>query len=221
MMNLSMTETYLLLAINGTGRRSNLAACQYSAGIVLGGIYELLQHGYLTADKKGRLTAGKQLDESYSFLKRLYDNISSRPSKTADNWLDYYCLSPTEKAIRPVIDDIVYSLEKKGFAHVSRKRGILKMKTQVSPDSAQAGRIVEDFRKSVTDGTENESVIFSVQMLLLADAFKSYFPMGQRMKIKPVLNAYRKSAVWKTMEPYTNRVRNFNYQNTVYTGASR
>ena len=69
--------------------------------------------------------------------------------------------------------------------------------------------------------TINDEIIFCAELLLLADVFKSYFPMGKRWAIKSTLNDYKHSSMWKMMEPYADAVRSFNYQNTVYTGASQ
>lgn len=61
MMNeLSMTEKYTLLMLCGGGSHTDFMACQYTAGIVLGGLYELLQTGQITAGKGGKLTAAQR-----------------------------------------------------------------------------------------------------------------------------------------------------------------
>ena len=41
---LSITEKYTLLMLNGGGSRTDFMACQFTAGIVLGGLFELLQY---------------------------------------------------------------------------------------------------------------------------------------------------------------------------------
>lgn len=41
--NLSMTEKYTLLMLYGGGSRTDFMACQFSAGIVLGGLLEMIQ----------------------------------------------------------------------------------------------------------------------------------------------------------------------------------
>lgn len=221
MSELTMTETYMLLVLNATSKYSNLLDCQYSAGVVLGGIYDLLQNGYVSTDRSGKLGVSKKPNTEFSFARTLYEGIQARPSRTINKWLDTYCFSATSKAVQPVINDSLQALADQGLIQFEKKRALFGTKVRASVNAMQAAPFVDAFKNNVVDGTSDEAVIFSVQMLLLADVFKAYFPMGKRMAIKSTLNSYKKSNIWRTMEPYVDRVQNFNYQNTVYTGASQ
>ena len=99
--------------------------------------------------------------------------------------------------------------------------GLFRKKQSVAINMAQSAPIIDEFVRGVQGGQDNDEIIFCAEMLLLADVFKSYFPMGKRWAIKSTLNYYKHSGMWKMMEPYADAVRSFNYQNTVYTGASQ
>lgn len=220
-MELSMTEQYTLLLMNAIGKHTDYAACQYSAGIILGGLLELSQNGLISVNRNGKLDVSKNLDGEHDYLKTLYNNIKSGSPKTYGKWLDFYCFNPTYKNIRPIMNDVLSSLANNNYVFVERTKGFFRVKTKVAVNTSLSMSIIQNYKESVLNSSEDENVIFCTQMLLLADVFKKYFPMGQRSSIKQTLNCYKHSELWKTMEPYTNSVRNFNYRNTVYTGASQ
>lgn len=218
---LSLTEKYTLLMLYGGGNRTDFMTCQFTAGIVLGGIFELLQAGQITVGKGNKLLAVPKIgavNESYSTL---YNDICGHSAKSLHKWLEYYCFSATYKSIRPVVDDVLNALAQKGYISMTWRRGLFKKKHSIIINKAQSAPIIDEFVSGVQSGQNNDEIIFCVEMLLLADIFKSYFPMGKRWDIKSTLSAYKQSEMWKMMEPHTDAVRNFNYQNTVYTGASQ
>lgn len=80
--------------------------------------------------------------------------------------------------------------------------------------------MIDAFIFDVESGKQDAMIIFCVEMLILADVFKRFFPVKKSVQVKSVLDQYRQSDIWSSMEVYTNSVQNFNYQNAVYTGAS-
>lgn len=219
--NLSMTKKYTLLMLYGGGSRTDFMACQFSAGIVLGGLLEMIQSRDISVGRGNKLSADRKAGAGSQCWATLHDNICGHSSKTIQGWLEYYCFSPTYKNIRPVVDDMLNALADKGFIRIEWRRGFLKKKRSIEINKAQAAPIVDEFVSGVQSGNDSDELIFCAEMLLLADVFKSYFPMGKRFAIKATLNSYKSSGIWSMMEPYANAVRNFNYQNTVYTGASQ
>lgn len=220
-MELSMTEKYALLLLNAIGKHTDYMACQYSAGIVLGGLLELSQNGFISIGRNGKLAVSQKLTEEYGYLWTLYSNIKSGSPKSFNKWLEFYCFSPTYKNLRPIINDIFNALSDSGYIFIQRTKGIFRVKTSVTVNASSTMPVIRGYKENVLNNSEDEDVIFCTQMLLLADVFKMYFPMGQRAAIKQTLTIYKHTGLWKTLEPYTNSVRNFNYQNTVYTGASQ
>lgn len=218
MNDLSFSELYTSLMLNAIGKHTDYSACQYSAGVVLGGFYELQEQDVIDISKNGRISIRKKLGADCPRLSNLYHNIETQSAKTLSKWLDYYCLSATSKNVRPVIDDVIFSLSEKGVLYAEVKRGILRSKTQVRILDMQP--IVNSFKASVMNGDMEDSVIFTVQMLQLADVLKRYFSMSERFALKKTIGQYKRSSIWKQMEPCVNTIQNFNYQNTVYTGAS-
>lgn len=218
---LSMTEKYTLLMLYGGGNRTDFMACQFTAGIVLGGLFELLQSKHISIGRGNKLVADRKLGTVNDCWATLYDNICGHSAKSLRGWLEYYCFSATYKSIRPVVDDVLNSLAYKGYISITWRRGLFRKKQSVAINTAQSAPIIDEFVTGVQGGQDSDEIIFCAEMLLLADVFKSYFPMGKRWAIKSTLNDYKRSGMWKMMEPYTDAVRNFNYQNTVYTGASQ
>lgn len=218
MLQLSMTERYTVLLLNATGKHTDIAAAQYSAGIVLGGIYELIKNGCVSTSADGKIRAIKPPIDSQMYLAYLYENIRSYSARKISKWLDFYCFSATFKNVRPLVENMYYDLSNKGVLNTEIRRGIFKTKRKYRLYSTIANEISQDFQNAVLQADNCDDIIFSVQMLFLADVFNEYFSGMQRLKINKVLSSYKKAEIWKYMEPYTNSVRNFNYQNAVNTG---
>lgn len=218
---LSMTEKYTLLMLYGGGRRTDFMACQFAAGIVLGGLLELIQAGDISVSRGNKLSTDYKAKKTSECFSTLYENICRQSGKSMQSWLEYYCFNPTYKNIRPVIDDMLNTLADKGFISIEWHRGLFRKKRSIEINATQTAAVVDEFVSGVQSGKDTDEIIFCAEMLLLADVFKSYFPMGKRWGIKSTLNSYKHSEIWSMMEPYANAVRNFNYQNTVYTGASQ
>ena len=58
--NLSMTEKYTLLMLYGGGSRTDFMACQFSAGIVLGGLLEMIQSRDISVGRGNKLSADRK-----------------------------------------------------------------------------------------------------------------------------------------------------------------
>lgn len=217
---LSLTETYTLLMLYGGGSRTDHMACQFSAGIVLGGLTDLLRARCVRMGRDGRLSPASQQAAVPPCCKALYGDLCQYPPKNLREWLDHYCFRPTHKAVRPLVDDVVNELAAQGYLQVEWLYGLLSRKRHIEIDPARTGPVAEAFVHGVLAGEDRDEWVFCTEMLLLADVFKSYFPMGKRAAIKGTLDRYKHTALWQRMEPLADAVRNFNYQNTVYTGAS-
>nr|WP_325305104.1 hypothetical protein [uncultured Dysosmobacter sp.] len=217
---LSITEKYTLLMLNGGSSRTDFMACQFTAGIVLGGLFELLQYRCVSVGRGNKLSANRETRTVNRCWATLYNNICSCSAKSMSGWLEHYCFGTTYKNVQPVVDDVLDALSDKGYINISWRRGFFRKKRSITINTALSVPIIDEFVEGVQAGQKSDELVFCTEMLLLADVFKSYFPMGKRWSIKSTLNDYKHSGVWNMMEPYADAVRNFNYQNTVYTGAS-
>lgn len=109
MEKLTLSETYMVLFYYAAGKHTDLCQPQNSAGIVLGGISELLQSGCVREEKNGSLSIHKSLPSEYAGFEEMYINIT-RHSKTAVKWLDHYCCSPSTKNIKFLVDHLQEAL---------------------------------------------------------------------------------------------------------------
>lgn len=218
MEKLTLSETYMVLFYYAAGKHTDIYLPQNSAGIVLGGIYGLLQSGCVEKEKNGRLAVYQPLPSEYTGLEEMYANIK-RHSKTTTKWLDYYCCSPSQKNIKLLVDDLQESLSQKHMLKIQMKKGIFRQKRVVSLYEKETEEIVKEFREAVERNYPDENTAFLVQMLLLSGSLKKCFGVQERGRIKKVIEQYRYTEIWKDMEPYVNRIKNFNFQNTLNSGA--
>ena len=75
---LSMTEKYALLMLYGGGNRTDFMACQSTAGIVLGGLFELLQSKHIFVGRGNKLMTDRKTGSVNEWQATLYDNICAR-----------------------------------------------------------------------------------------------------------------------------------------------
>lgn len=218
MEKLTLSETYMVLFYYAAGKHTDLCQPQNSAGIVLGGISELLQSGCVREEKNGRLAVYQPLPSEYTGLEEMYINIT-RHSKTAVKWLDHYCCSPSQKNIKLLVDALQESLSQKHMLKIQMKKGIFRQKRVVRLYEKETEEIVRAFREAMKREIPDEDTAFLVQMLLLSGSLKKYFDAQERGKIKKVIEQCRHTEIWKDMEPYVNRIKNFNFQNTLNSGA--
>ena len=218
MEKLTLSETYMVLFYYAAGKHTDIYLPQNSAGIVLGGIYGLLQSGCVEKEKNGRLAVYQPLPSEYTGLEEMYANIK-RHSKTTTKWLDYYCCSPSQKNIKLLVDDLQESLSQKHMLKIQMKKGIFRQKRVVSLYEKETEEIVKEFREAVERNYPDENTAFLVQMLLLSGSLKKYFDTQERGRMKKVIERYRYTEIWKGMEPYVNKIKNFNFQNALNSGA--
>lgn len=211
---LTMTEQYTLLMLNAIGNRTDFLAGQYTGGIILGGICELEEGGYIFV-KNEKVFIKKIPEQGWSC--GLFYNFQLYPEKKIKGWLEWYCCTATYKNIRPVVNQVLQSLERKGFIEIKRKRGWFKEKTAVVMNDA-AAEAIRAYREALDRKSSTPEMIFCTQMLLLADVLQLYFPVGSRSRVRTLLAEYKKTAMWKKMDPYVSLIRNFNDQNAFYTG---
>lgn len=218
MEKLTLSETYMVLFYYAAGKHTDIYLPQNSAGIVLGGIYGLLQSGCVRKEKNGSLSIHKPLPSEYTGLEGIYTNIELY-SKTTAKWLDYYCCSPSQKNVKILTDDLQESLSQKHMLKIQMKKGIFRQKRVISLYEKEAEEVVREFKEALNRNYPDENTAFLVQMLLLSGSLKKYFDTQERGRMKKVIERYRYTEIWKGMEPYVNKIKNFNFQNALNSGA--
>lgn len=218
MEKLTLSETYMVLFYYAAGKHTDIYLPQNSAGIVLGGIYGLFQSGCVEKEKNGRLAVYQPLPSEYTGLEEIYTNIELY-SKTTAKWLDYYCCSPSQKNVKILTDDLQESLSQKHMLKIQMKKGIFRQKRVISLYEKEAEEVVREFKEALNRNYPDENTAFLVQMLLLSGSLKKYFDTQERGRMKKVIERYRYTEIWKGMEPYVNKIKNFNFQNALNSGA--
>ena len=142
---LSMTEKYTLLMLYGGGNRTDFMACQFTAGIVLGGLFELLQSKHISVGRGNKLVADRKSGTVNECWATLYDNICGHSAKSLRGWLEYYCFSATYKSIHPVVDDMLNTLAHKGYISITWRRGLFRKKRSITINTAQSAPIIDEF----------------------------------------------------------------------------
>lgn len=217
MKKLLLSETFMVLLLRGNVRPADLCLSECSAGIVLGGIYDLLEAGCVAVQAGGHLRVTAPLPDRYQGLSELYEKIMSSSQNTG-KLLDYYCCSSMSKNIGRLLDGLYSSVADKSIIHIECRRGLLGKKRVIRLCEEETVPVINDFLKKTEQEQLEESAVFCIKMLQLAGALKRYFPKREG-KTYRVLGKCEHTEMWKCLKPYVNRIENFNYQNTVNSGA--
>lgn len=199
MTNLSYTQEYFLCAVNGKGNIPALNDAEISACFIVGGITELLHHGYIARDEKDRLIAGRAWNGSLSYVEPLYETIVSlkRPPKIADFAVNYFESKPFYK----LLSALGISLAELGCADELIKRGWFKEKIKYAPKTEAVQRVVEKIRAEfLEEGTITEETLCLAALLDASGLIRNYFSKFEAAELKKRIKEVRQSETFALVQ---------------------
>ena len=195
MKSLSYTQEYFLCAVNSKG---NIASSNGGIPLVVSSILELLNHRYITLDEKGRVIADKMWDDKLSYLKPLYETITSmkKPRPINEIALDY-----DGKKFNALFSAIGASLVEAGCADEAIKQGLTKEKIKYIPKMEAVKKVVEKIRfEFLEDGTMTDETICLAALLDNDGLMRNYFSKFERDDLKKRLKEVRNSEAHATVK---------------------
>ena len=192
MKDLSITQEYLICALNDKGRLSsynlNLAACFVGAGLM-----ELQLEGCISMDQK-MIKITKELPEEMAYLKPLYEEINAEKAIKIEKVIDNYMITFTDKALKALVQSVKDSLKESGMM-TQVQVGLINKKEEYAPSKEARTAVVEKIRAELLeDGEITEDVVILTALLDKANCLKEYFSKFEQKELKNRMQEIRESS---------------------------
>lgn len=182
MIDLSITQQFLTLAVNDKGKLStfdqNGEIC-----LIAGGVIELAQAGVIEIRDK-RATTREKLPRELDYLAPLYDYIREKEPVKA-NWIvnDFY-MSITGKRFNALFDGVMDSLRAQGLTEMVES-GFLGRDRSPAPKEKAVRAVVDNLRAELLDDDPVDAETAVVAVLLdKSDDLKEHFSKDERRAMK-------------------------------------
>lgn len=187
MIDLSITQQFLTLAVNDKGKLSsfdqNAMVC-----LIAGGVIELAQAGCITIQDKKVTTAvkpGRELDH----LEVLYDYIRDKEPVKADKIVNDFYMSFTGKRFNALFDGVMESLRARKLTEMVES-GFLGRDRTPAPTDKAVRAVVENLRAELLDDDPVDAETAVVAVLLdKSGDLKEHFSKDERRAMKERLKA--------------------------------
>jgi len=189
---ISYTQEFFLCSLRKNGKAP--VSLEFQTCLVVGSLMELLNQGYLVRSEKGKLVAAKDLDDSFSYLKPLYDLILSfKKPKDLKGVAEAFVLGSV-KYMKELILAFNTSLIKIGYADELIKKGRFREKTYYLPKTEVVTNIVNKVRSEfLNGGTITEDTLCLAALLDKGLLIRNYFSKFEADALKNRLKEIRKS----------------------------
>lgn len=177
----SMIQEYYMLVANKYGEMGNLHREDSKVGLVVAGLYELLEAEVILIDKKV-IKILKELPDELSYLSSLYLYLNKKPQKIS-NVINSY-LAYSTRRINPLITDICKPLLQERLV-VKAKGGFSGRKTVYIPDTVYKEKLISQIKVNIND--ENEMKANDLVLLYILKKtrnIKQYFSSDELSSLK-------------------------------------
>lgn len=213
-MELAKTQIYVILALRSKGKFTFLTSENIAAGIILNGLFEMLDEGIVVADSKGRLKIEKGLPGKYDYLYPLYTNIKCTPTKTIHKWFEMYAYNIGQKDVKNLVNSIVDSLRQKSCIDISVNNGILRKKIRYLVKSDALEVAEETYKKMVIGGSSEGDIVFAAVL----NANKLDMGIVKTKEVQERISSFKRTKIWKYAVDCVRQIENqsFNVQLSSY-----
>ena len=175
MKDLSITQEFLLCALDGKGRFS---AFDYEKPVCLiaGGLLELLNNEFVEIENK-KVVVIKELEEPLKYLYPLFNFIKNSKPKTLKSIASEYVMSFTSRKLNELILSVGNSLVLDDCAdEVYRKSFFGRQKKYIVPKKEKIDHVIQKIRAELLeDGDISEETVGLVSLLNKCHLLKRYF----------------------------------------------
>jgi hypothetical protein len=203
MKDLSITQEYLICAVNSKGKISGFSL-EKSICLIASGLLELQLEGCIKIDKK-RVTVINNLPEERLYLKPLYNFLNQKKPLELEKILEEYNYSFKDRGYE-LVNSIGASLKDLGLVEVTCT-GIFGNKNAYIPNANAVHYVVDMIRAEFLEDVEITEDIASLMILLdKSKLLKIYFSVYEQKDIKKKLKEITNSDTGKTIKDVVNTV---------------
>ena len=188
MNDLSITQSYLLCAVNDKGllpgMRPERGACFLAAGLL-----ELRLAGCLTLEKR-KVSLCAPLPAELGYLRALYDRIAQKQPVKVDSLVERYLFSFSDRELRELLDPVGDALVALGLAEV-RPAGLLGNQRGYVPTARGIPAVIEPLRAELLeDGPVTEEAAMLTILLEKGECLKPYFSRYEQDALRARLRQF-------------------------------
>ena len=203
MKDLSITQEYLICAVNSKGKISGFGSEKLIC-LIASGLLELQLEGCIKIDKK-KVTVMNNLPEERLYLKPLYDFVNQQKPVKLEKVLEAYNYSFKDRGYE-LVNSIGASLKDLDLVEVTCA-GIFGNKNAYIPNSNAVHYVVDMIRAEFLEDVEVTEDIASLIILLdKSKVLKTYFSEYEQKEIKKKLKEITNSDTGKSIKDMVNNV---------------
>ena len=203
MKDLSITQEYLICAVNSKGKISGFGSEKLIC-LIASGLLELQLEGCIKIDKK-KVTVTNNLPEERLYLKPLYDFVNQQKPVKLEKVLEAYNYSFKDRGYE-LVNSIGASLKDLDLVEVTCA-GIFGNKNAYIPNSNAVHYVVDMIRAEFLEDVEVTEDIASLIILLdKSKLLKIYFSEYEQKEIKKKLKEITNSDTGKSIKDIVNTV---------------
>lgn len=203
MKDLSITQEYLICAVNSKGKISGFGSEKLIC-LIASGLLELQLEGCIKIDKK-KVTVMNNLPEERLYLKLLYDFVNQQKPVKLEKVLEAYNYSFKDRGYE-LVNSIGASLKDLDLVEVTCA-GIFGNKNAYIPNSNAVHYVVDMIRAEFLEDVEVTEDIASLIILLdKSKLLKIYFSEYEQKEIKKKLKEITNSDTGKSIKDIVNTV---------------
>ena len=203
MKDLSITQEYLICAVNSKGKISGFGSEKLIC-LIASGLLELQLEDCIKIDKK-RVTVTNNLPDEKLYLKPLYDFVNQQKPVKLEKILEAYNYSFKDRGYE-LVNSIGASLKDLGLVEVTRT-GVFGNKNAYIPNANAVHYVVDMIRAEFLEDVEVTEDIASLIILLdKSKLLKIYFSEYEQKEIKKKLKEITNSDTGKSIKDMVNNV---------------
>ncbi len=203
MKDLSITQEYLICAVNSKGKISGFGSEKLIC-LIASGLLELQLEDCIKIDKK-RVTVTNNLPDEKLYLKPLYDFVNQQKPVKLEKILEAYNYSFKDRGYE-LVNSIGASLKDLGLVEVTRT-GVFGNKNAYIPNANAVHYVVDMIRAEFLEDVEVTEDIASLIILLdKSKLLKTYFSEYEQKEIKKKLKEITNSDTGKSIKDMVNNV---------------
>lgn len=204
MSNLSLSQEYLMCALNGKGKIPTFSFERIIA-VAASAVVDLMMDDIIESDGK-KLSIKKALPSEKSYLSPVYDFIEKKEPVGFKTVVEHFSVTFTSKNIDELVDSIGGSLVSAGCAQ-KEKRGMFGNKNAYIPDAKSVDSVIQNIRAEILeDGALSEDIAALTAILNKTGELMRFFSAYEKKDVKKRLKEIKENPENKEIAKVINYV---------------
>ena len=217
MKDLTITQEYMICALNEKGKMSEMLGVEKIVCFVASGLLEMKLEGCIAMEKK-KVCVISDLPEKLAHLKPLYDYINRYESVKIEKIIEEYTYTFTDKRFYELVDSVGKSLAEINMAEEIEK-GILGKRKYYIPTKDAVHYVIDMIRSELLEeGEITEDIVLLTILLAKGKIIKKYFSEYEQKEMKLRLKEILNPADGHMVQEMIDHIENMIYTMTVLMG---